>query len=562
MRQRLSDNEHGFVLLVALFVVSIVMMHVTIGLTRTASEVLAARGNAVKMQTFHLAEGALDDAVAAVSAQIRDHGQFPANLGAVPALAAPGFACGAPVVAYVGPQTEVAVPDVPALRPFKGMRAVRQEVSIQVDVRNADGPGVLPAPITRTRLREQVAFHLIPIFQFAMWDRDDLLFRPGPPMNIQGAVFANGNLQLEPWNVLHIDGTVTAAGDIIHPSSSPNADVLINDGTGTYVGLKNANGSWLQSTSSNWATQSAARWHGKVTARAPRMELPMPRDASGQPLDPHVIIEAPQAGDSAAVRNAKLYNKAGLRIMDGVATDAGGHTVVLPSNVLGPGQPVFFEPREDSTIRVLQIDVGALRDSGLAPQNGILYVGSVHNSYDAVRLVNGGQLPAQGLTIATHEPLYVRGNYNYDPAHPSVKQRAALIADAVTMLSPGWVDQSTRTAAGVTSSRRAQDMTVRAGIMAGRVRDSSSEHMIRFLEDWSGKTFTFVGSEVSPWESTDPQQRALRCCGDTGGGVYQPPNRNWTFDTDYLLGQGSLPAGTPFVYATTILAWQDASTDP
>ena len=74
----------------------------------------------------------------------------------------------------------------------------------------------------------------------------------------------------------------------------------------------------------------------------------------------------------------------------------------------------------------------------------------------AVRVMNGATVPtngpsatqAQGFTLATINPLYVWGNYivqtlrirgspNVSAAYP-----AALVSDAITVLSSNWVDSA------------------------------------------------------------------------------------------------------------------------
>ena len=85
----------------------------------------------------------------------------------------------------------------------------------------------------------------------------------------------------------------------------------------------------------------------------------------------------------------------------------------------------------------------------------------------AVRLKNGTTIPTNmvniagnnqpsGFTVATPNPLYVWGNYNcpnsayldttnttYDSDYP-----ASLVSDALTILSPNWVDSQSATSFG------------------------------------------------------------------------------------------------------------------
>ena len=75
------------------------------------------------------------------------------------------------------------------------------------------------------------------------------------------------------------------------------------------------------------------------------------------------------------------------------------------------------------------------------------------------------------------------------------------------------------------------------------------ENFPRFLENWSGKTFTYNGSMVvmfysllstAPWPGT--------------GSVYNAPNRNWAFDINFL-DANKLPPGTPQLQAVIRGNW-------
>ena len=74
--------------------------------------------------------------------------------------------------------------------------------------------------------------------------------------------------------------------------------------------------------------------------------------------------------------------------------------------------------------------------------------------------------------------------------------------------------------------------------------------MIRFLEDWSEKKFTYQGSLVSLWHS----QQAVGQW-RVGFPVYEEPKeREWEFDTD-LLDPDTVPPGTPSVYTLRLARW-------
>src|SRR2546430_7421188 len=89
--------------------------------------------------------------------------------------------------------------------------------------------------------------------------------------------------------------------------------------------------------------------------------------------------------------------------------------------------------REQRNMVVTDVNVGLLRSSGAAPANGVLYVARTGSPGASVRLVNGSQLPSQGLTVVSENPMYIQGDYN-----TVAKVPAAMLADAITVLSNNW----------------------------------------------------------------------------------------------------------------------------
>jgi hypothetical protein len=178
-------------------------------------------------------------------------------------------------------------------------------------------------------------------------------------------------------------------------------------------------------------------------------------------------------------------------------------------------------------------------------------------SVAGVRVANGAQLPADGLTVATAAPIYVKGNYNLNyGTDASVGQTntantkpAALIGDAVTMLSGNWNDANT-SGTGL-SSRVPVNTTVNAAILAGIVESQRAggvgrysggvENFPRFLENWSHKSLTYNGSMVVMF----PSRYATNFWQKTGV-YYNPPTRKWAFDTSFLNSE-KLPPLTPQV---------------
>ena len=154
---------------------------------------------------------------------------------------------------------------------------------------------------------------------------------------------------------------------------------------------------------------------------------------------------------------------------------------------------------------IVEVDVGLLRASGAAPANGVLYVATTGTPGAAVRLVNGSQLPSQGLTVVSENPVYIRGDYN-----TVTKVPAAVLADAITVLSNNWAaNNSDAKGALGTNTRPATPTTVNAAFALGPSVESTIanagngqlENDIRFLEDWNGQNFTYRGSIVDLWHS-------------------------------------------------------------
>jgi hypothetical protein len=205
-----------------------------------------------------------------------------------------------------------------------------------------------------------------------------------------------------------------------------------------------------------------------------------------------------------------------------------------------------------------------------------------------LRLVNGGRgnLPRKadgtgGFTVASENPIYVQGDYNANstdfPAGtpPAPYANAAIIADAVTILSSGYTDKSTilspynansgsRDATGNiylrTSIAAGKNMLFRHDDVSGTNAsnfgsDGGVHNFLRLLEDWGSRTSYFQGSLVSLYYS----QYATGVFKNTGDySVYlQPGTRNAIFDSNLSQASG-LPPGTPrFVDIANLGYFQD-----
>ncbi|NIM51349.1 MAG: hypothetical protein GTO22_19205, partial [Gemmatimonadales bacterium] len=260
----------------------------------------------------------------------------------------------------------------------------------------------------------------------------------------------------------------------------------------------------------------------------------------------------------------------------------------------------FYDGREQELKDVLDIDINQLSawvggDSARASR--VIYVefvvpgslgGYSTETFDqiidatldpAIRLVNGKSLP-NDLTVAAEWPLYVRGDYN-----SVFKRPASLAGDGITILSNDWDDADNRphdedfdqckAAVSVGNPcyeyeewandwgyENAGETTVNAAILAGHWptpcdHDESGcpggyddfygggiENFPRFLERWRDSSsnkvvFHYSGALISPFTSQ-------KTTGTWNGTYYVPPQRDWSFDTDFRNPQ-HLPPATPNV---------------
>jgi len=128
---------------------------------------------------------------------------------------------------------------------------------------------------------------------------------------------------------------------------------------------------------------------------------------------------------------------------------------------------------------------------------------------------------------------------------------ASIVADAITILSTAWSDSNAGNGIG---NRLAGNTTVNAAFLAGIVQSDGShysggvENFPRFLEDWSGDTFTYNGSMVVMFDS----RYAIVPWG--GADVYSPPSRNWFFDVNFM-DATKLPPGTPSILTVIRGSW-------
>ncbi|MDO8477640.1 MAG: hypothetical protein Q7W02_15860 [Candidatus Rokubacteria bacterium] len=454
-------------------------------------------------------------------------------------------------VTRVVPTPPYSYPTTFTTGPYAGFSGQVTDYLITSEVQGQNG--------TRSRLSQIVRYVQVPLFQFGVFYGAgvDLEIAPGANMTFNGRVHSNSNIYMGAGATLSFDSTITSAGDIFRrikrDSSIPwGNNPQIKDSAGTYRPLNfdhdyqpGFGSTW---TPSAWQAQASSTFGNTVrdTTMGVGQIIPPVPALFYNPSDPdviaHQLIEIADGGDAPDLQAAKMYSKSGLRIVDGAATDMSNNPVSLPAGVITSKS--FYDMRELRTMTIVEVNVGLLRSTGAAPANGVLYVAKTGTPGTAVRLVNGSQLPSQGLTVVSENPVYVRGDYN-----TVAKVPAAVLADSITVLSNNWSANNSDTKGALgTSTRPATATTVNAAFALGPSVESTFgsgngqlENDIRFLEDWNGQNFTYRGSIVDLWHSQ--QATGLwRCCGTGGTNYYTPPTRIWSYDT---LFNTNPPPGTP-----------------
>jgi len=427
---------------------------------------------------------------------------------------------------------------------------------------------------SRTRLIQVIQYLEIPLFQFGVfYGRGvDLEIAPGPPMTFNGRVHANSNL-FAINNTAKFDSVVTTVGEVYRylkrDPSDRGTNPQLKDGSGVYQSL-NFDHEYNQNFAAQWAaadwrTAALNTYNGLLRDSSMGVQeiIPPIPDLFYDPANPdvvsHQLIEKGTGSDSAAMQASKLYYQADLKITtDAAGVTAGKDKDNNPVDLTGCNLTTksFYDKREDATMTVTQVDVAALQACGKTPANGILYV-SRDGAKKGVRLVNGTQLPTGGFTVVSENPVYVQGNYNTVNKVP-----AAVLADAITVLSNNWgPNNSDNKGNQVTTNRPATSTTVNAAFALGPSAESAVgqgngqlENVIRFLENWNGKNFTYNGSLIALWHSLNAAGD-WRCCGDSGTNYYNPPNRIWGYDP---LFNTSIPPGTPRGILTMRGRWVEA----
>ena len=431
------------------------------------------------------------------------------------------------------------------------------------------------------RVRRVFQQETLSLWRYAVFYEDNMEIHPGAPMNINGDVHTNGSLYTG-HNTLSLAGKTT----------------YVDDWTIGFMAAENSHNGETP-TSPTWATglppASDTTQQPYGVALDDYHQL-IDYTTASTTLDPYRFQT--QAGVVITIdgsNNIKIYNASGTDITNkiGKTNNNDGRLATAIDSALTTNETIT-DNREGATtgvgsIRLTTLDVGVIEaamDSSKSKVNftisktaadgsvinNLIYIvdtsaGSTGTSNKrGIRLKNGGKLPDGGLTIVSGNPVYVQGDYNTgtvgstqppsnnssspDPTKPTVsgytRQPAAVVGDAVTILSNSWTDSKSGT------KPAASNTTVNTAIISGIVPSHDGyysggvENFPRFLESWSGKTITYYGSMIELYKS----KQAIGNWGSAN--VYDAPNRAWYFDSNFVT---SSPPGVLASYSYIRSRW-------
>lgn len=464
-----------------------------------------------------------------------------------------------------------------------------------------DGVRVLNQPVLikawttvngyRREVNRLINVGVTPLFQFTVFYDGDLEILPFPNMTISGRIHTNRDMYLGSDNHLALDsGYVHAVGEIYRRRKDlglPSAGTVsvrskttgametmdskfelmlhgIASESGfdsSFVGYdSNGDGDYIDPGElSPWVVEAMERWGGNVQSSVHGLrELVAPDVRS---IKRYVETDSGTGGDyeydadtgeyyevapgTGSYRKGHYHGLADIIVMDGELFDVDGTPLMVPEGVVFEKE--MYDAREGKDIFVTEIDLGALAAAGLWPANGLIYAARTDASAaqpNGIRFTNGETLH-EALTVVSEDPIFIHGNYN-----STDKKGAAVIGDAVSVLSSNWDDSKTSGTLPFAS-----DTQVMASIITGSYSTSNGnynggfENMIRFHENWTGITCRIHGSFVNVFDSEIATGQWVY-----GSDHYLAPDREFDFDSDYRI-VANLPPFTPIVARVRNIAW-------
>lgn len=579
-----SQNRQGYALLMVMAVTAVACVILAATLSRTATNTkLNARSNDYSV-ACNAAEAAVEKAVSRIGYDFQSFG-----LGAVSAnmslyrASVPNedsfwnrfeFSDGSGHTAqtYVGVVTNNYTGPLPSQYP--GLTTARSPIyRIVSNARrtSSDGP-------TGTA-QEDVLLALVPLTQYAIFYNGLLEFSTCATMMVNGRVHANGSIYTGTSASLTFSGSVTASGTISSPKWNGQGPSWADKGT--------YNGNPPYRTN----VPSVALSIGMTNAHD-SLEIPPAGEAPNSTQGRSRFINEAQTVIIVSNSTVKLVIQASPSDTELPGSDPSSIRIISSNtpSALATNFPFltttnsFTDQRENKTVLTTQIDVGAYGQwlatnsnvkskfpTGSGSYPTILYVADnrtkTSSQLTAVRLAGGGTIPANGglgWSVATPNPLYIYGNYNcpnssyLGTTNTSASSPAAVMSDALTILSPSWDD---RKSSSSYTTRSASDTTVNAAILTGIVASTGSSssqfsggvhNLPRLLEDWnspSARTLTLNTAIMNLFPSETATHQFVN-----PGTYYDPPTRKFSYDLNYQ-DPAKQPPGIPCALVLIRLNW-------
>jgi hypothetical protein len=526
----ISIKKKGVALITCYLIILILSILGTAFLARSVNDKRVAERKKASIQAFYLAEGALEDAIYQFTNALANF-QSPPVSGNIPEMSASYTNS-----AQGGPYILVETGSIPVLC---------QDYLITATATH-------PEYTTITSTANQFFRRkLTSAFNYAVFYADDLELIPGPNMTLSGRVHSNSDIYIAAVNTLTIDAEyLYSAGNIYNKrkddGSREGGDVRIrvkDSAPAAYANME-VGGVYLDSDNANWTVDSQTRWNETVKSSVHGVTpLAIPAIGSIQP-DGYYADNADLKITKKAAGTWEIYSGGGqIDILD------------LPANTIK--EETFRDNREGKDVTVTEIDMSILNTSGYFPANSLLYVTREDATVaqpNGVRLINGESIQ-NGLTVASNNPIYLQGDYNKDdPGNGFIKKPAALICDAINILSNSWNDANSDQNV---NNRVASNTEINTAVISGIVPTPTGggnysgglENYPRLHERWTGKTLAIRGSFVELWESQIAQGQW-----QYGNPQYTAPIRDWDYDTDFN-DVSKLPPFSVYAVSVERLAW-------
>jgi hypothetical protein len=453
------------------------------------------------------------------------------------------------------------------------------------------------AHVSITRELEISNNSILPFFAFF---NSDLEFLPGPRFVGNGKIHTNKDLYIGGATSIDMNSDyIGAVGQMYRHrmndgSYTENAGPLtihqMVPGTPTPGQLGAGAANWDESiesasmvgntlqTNQNWANQlnnnglSPTVQQGASTMQVPpvgSIQPPPSAGAKGGDLYEWAKNTSPDNGvksglilsvDTTGAVTALYNNGSGQFDVTNTLTSQG----VLTTNSITDNRQ-----SQSQKLSTTVVDMGKLKTSGYFPSNGILYASDARNGSsipgvdaqgNATLLppspppqvasgfvfMDGKTIPAP-VNIVSNGPVYIQGDFNIPTVDPNTgaampKQPAAVIADAINLLSNAWDNSKAPGGAPPNASETSYNFAMVTGqvpTVPGQQYSGGLENLPRFQENWGGVNCNYRGSLINLWTS------AIATGAWGQNNVYSPPNRNWDWDSAFGTTTASQVPGFP-----------------